>query len=64
MLQAHRRKRVYATICLDLERARLLELKTLACGGVWYCSPDVRAWIDGHRLRCARLRARRGGSYA
>ena len=52
--------------CTDLSGPSELAMQTSACGGgcgVRYCSPECQAqgWRDGHRLSCARLRARREG---
>ena len=50
--------------CTNLSGPSELAMQTSACGGgcgVRYCSPECQAqgWRDGHRLSCARLRARR-----
>ena len=52
--------------CANLSGPSELAMQTSACGGgcgVRYCSPECQAqgWRDGHRLSCARLRARREG---
>ena len=52
--------------CTNLSGPSELAMQTSACGGgcgVRYCSTECQAqgWRDGHRLSCARLRARREG---
>ena len=52
--------------CTNLSGPSELAMQTFACDGgcgVRYCSPECQAqgWRDGHRLSCARLRARREG---
>ena len=50
--------------CANLSGPSELAMQTSACGGgcgVRYCSTECQAqgWRDGHRLSCARLKARR-----
>ena len=50
--------------CSNLSGPSELAMQASACGGgcgVRYCSPECQAqgWRDGHRLSCARLKARR-----
>ena len=52
--------------CTNLSGPSELAMQTSACSGgcgVRYCSPECQAqgWRDGHRLSCARLRARKEG---
>ena len=54
--------------CTNLSGPSELAIQTFACGGgcgVRYCGPKCQAqgWRDGHRLSCARLRARREGPH-